>query len=66
MSNLERQRTRRWRARNAVAVSVIWAGLAGGAVVADRAAAAAPAPQVTDDAAPAGRAPGRARARRAC
>jgi hypothetical protein len=54
MSKLERQRTRRWRARNAVAVSVIWAGLAGGAVVADRASAAAP--QVADDAAPADRA----------
>ena len=66
MSNLERQRTRRWRARNAVAVSVIWAGLAGGAVVADRAAAATPAPQVADDAAPAGRAPGRPRPGRAC
>jgi hypothetical protein len=52
MSNLERQRTRRWRARNAVAVSVVWAGLAGGAVVADQAAAAAP--QVANDAAPAG------------
>ena len=36
MSNLERQRSRRWRTRNAVAVSVVWAGLASGAVVADR------------------------------
>ena len=54
MSTLERQRSRRWRTRNAVAVSVIWAGLAGGAVVADH-VAAAPAPQVADDAAPAGR-----------
>jgi hypothetical protein len=54
MSNLERQRTRRWRTRNAVAVSVIWAGLAGGAVVADHAAAATPSPQVADGAAPAG------------
>ena len=53
MSTLERQRSRRWRARNTLAVSVIWAGLAGGAVVADH-AAAAPAPQVSDDAAPAG------------
>src|SRR5215211_827265 len=49
MSNLERQHPRRRRARNAVAMSVIWAGLAGGAVVGDRSAAAAPAPQVTDD-----------------
>jgi hypothetical protein len=49
MSNLVRQHTRRRRARNAVAVSVIWAGLAGGAVVDDHVAAAAPAPQVTGD-----------------
>ncbi len=54
MSTLERQRSRRWRARNAVAVSVIWAGLTGGAFVADH-AAAAPAAQVTDDIAPEGR-----------
>ena len=56
MSNFERQRTRRWRGRNAMAVSVVWAGLAGGAVVADQ-AAAAPAPQVADNAAPAGPTP---------
>jgi len=55
MSNLERQHTRRRRARNAVAVSVIWAGLAGGAVVGDRSASAAPAPQVTDDTTTVGR-----------
>ena len=55
MSNFQRQRTRRWRTRNAVAVSVVWAGLAGGAVVADRAAAAAPAPHVADGAAAADR-----------
>lgn len=55
MNNLERHGTRRRRARNAVAVSVIWAGLAGGAVIGDRTAAAAPSPQVTDGTSTAGR-----------
>ena len=58
MSSLERQHARRRRARNAVAVSVIWAGLAGGAVAGDRSVAAAPAPHVSDDTSTAGRTTG--------
>jgi hypothetical protein len=42
MSNLKRQRSRRWRTRNAVAISVIGATLATGAVT-ERAGAATPA-----------------------
>jgi hypothetical protein len=43
MSNPERQQNRRWRARNAVAISVVFAGLTAGTAVAEHASAAAPA-----------------------
>jgi hypothetical protein len=54
MSNFERQRSGRWRTRNAAVVSVLWATLAGGTVVAaDHAAAATPAPVASNAAPPA-------------
>jgi hypothetical protein len=57
MSKRERQRTHPERTRNAVAVSLIWAGLASGAVVLDPSSAAASGPLITSDAARAAAAP---------
>jgi hypothetical protein len=52
MSNPRRRQNRRWRARNAVAISVIFAGVTAGAVTSGTASAASESPAAASAAAP--------------